>query len=63
MTKTDPKAEPAANEKISVSVEPAGPNAGVYVVSVRVDNHAPGSSVVRTSPRQFAFPNQGSGKP
>ena len=29
--------------------------AGVYEVTVRVDDRAPGSSVVRTLPRRFAY--------
>jgi hypothetical protein len=55
MTKPTPQTDHVADEAIVVSVEPAGQDAGVYVVSVRVDNHEPGLSVVRTSPREFAF--------
>jgi hypothetical protein len=62
MTKSAPKTDHVVNEAITVSVEPTGQDAGVYRVSVRVENHAPGSSVVRTSPRHFAFQHPTSDK-
>lgn len=49
--KSAPTAEP-----VTVTVTPVkDAGAGVYNVSVKVDNRKPGSSVVRTSPREFAF--------
>lgn len=45
-----------APEPVTVTVTPVhGAGAGVYEVTVKVDDRALGSSVVRTSPREFAF--------
>jgi len=45
-------------ETVEVSIRPlreAG--AGVYEITVKIDDREPSMSVVRTSPRQFAFQN------
>lgn len=54
-TKEKPTSMPAP-EPVTVTLKPVrGAGAGVYEVTVRVDDREPGSSVVRTSPREFAF--------
>jgi hypothetical protein len=46
----------APKEPVSVTVKPVkDADAGVYVVTVKVDNSEAGSSVVRTSPKEFAY--------
>lgn len=43
-------------EPISVTVKPVkDAEAGVYEVTVKVDDSEGGSSVVRTSPKEFAY--------
>jgi hypothetical protein len=52
MTEPTGKSE---QQSVSVSIRPSGQGKGVYEISVQVDNDTPGSSVVRTSPKHFAF--------
>jgi hypothetical protein len=45
-----------APEPVVVTIKPTkGGEAGVFELTVRVDNLTAGSSVVRSSPREFAF--------
>jgi hypothetical protein len=61
MSKT-PEREPtpaprAEQEPVTITVkrlEKSG--AGFFEVTVKVDDHAPGKSVTRTSPKAFAYP-------
>jgi len=56
MTEPNVKPEPPKGEPVSVTVKPVKhAGVGVYEVTVKVDDCAPGSSVVRTSPREYAF--------
>lgn len=51
----DKKPSPSP-EPVVVTVKPVEEaGVGVYEVTVKVDDRTPGSSVVRTSPREFAF--------
>jgi hypothetical protein len=43
-------------ESVQVTVHPSDSGeAGVCVVTIKIDNHEPSSSVVRTSPRELAL--------
>lgn len=46
----------SSKEPVSVTVKPVKDNdAGVYEVTIKVDDSEEGSSVVRTSPKEFAY--------
>jgi hypothetical protein len=47
---------PPANEPVQVTIRPLeGAGNGVFKVTVQVDDHRPGTTIVRTSPRGLAF--------
>ena len=51
-------------ETVVVTLKPAkGGGTGVFELTVKVDDSASESSVVRSSPREFAFPVKGQSTP
>lgn len=55
-TKDRARSAPPPSEQVSITVKPVeGADSGVFEVTVQIDDQKPGSSVVRTSPREFAY--------